>query len=357
MTPRVGVIGCGNISGVYLQNLKDAEEIEAIACADIVEDAAREKAGQFGIGKVYSPDELIADPDIDIVLNLTVPTAHAGLTLAAIRAGKHVYSEKPLGITREEGRQIVDAARESGVSIGCAPDTFLGAGYQTCRRLLDAGAVGEPVAATAFMVCRGHERWHPDPFFFYQPGGGPVLDMGPYYLTALVHLLGPVSSVTATSRITFPEREVTAPPNEGKKIPVEVQTHLTGALQFESGPVATLIMSFDVWENDLPQLRVYGTDGNLSAPDPNFFEGPVRVQKPWGQFEDVDLVEGRTDNARGLGLVTMACSLDGNGPNLASGELAFHVLDVMTALHESAETARQVTVESTCQRPEPFTVV
>src|SRR5438270_1840312 len=213
----------------------------------------------------------MGDPGIEAVLNLTVPLVHAEISLAALAAGKHVYSEKPLATNREDGWRIVDAAANAGLLVGCAPDTFLGGGIQTCRRLIDQELIGQVVACSAFWMSPGHERWHPNPEFYYQPGGGPMLDMGPYYLTALISLLGPVRRVTASARVTVPERTVTSEPNYGRRIPVEVPTHIAGVLDFAVGAVGTIITSFDVWPYSLPPGEIYGSHGTLLMPDPNAF--------------------------------------------------------------------------------------
>ena len=242
---RVGIIGCGTISPQYLRNLPLYPGVEVVACSDIDLDRAKSRAQEFGVPKYCSVEELLSDPNVDLVLNLTTPDAHAEVSLAVIAAGKHVYNEKPLAIDRQDGKAILNAARSRGVRVGCAPDTFLGGGIQTCRRLIDAGDIGRPFAATAFFVSHGHESWHPDPAFYYQRGGGPMFDMGPYYLTCLVALLGPVSRVTGSYTTATAERTITSEPRNGETISVEVPTHVTGVLDFADGAVATVITSFD----------------------------------------------------------------------------------------------------------------
>src|SRR5262245_6033515 len=250
---KVGVVGCGKISGAYFEHCKAFEILDMAACADIDHDRAVAAAKEFGIPKACSVEELLADPEIQIVLNLTVPQAHAEVNLAAIAAGKHVYAEKPLAVTREDGQQTLAAAKERGVLVGCAPDTVLGGGIQTCRKLIDDGAIGVPVAATAFMMSHGPESWHPNPGFYYLTGGGPMLDMGPYYLTALITLIGPIRRVTGSTRITFPERVATSQARFGERLPVEVATHAAGVIDFANGAVGTIITSFDVWFANLPR--------------------------------------------------------------------------------------------------------
>ena len=246
-------------------------------------------------------------------------------------------------------------ARDKSLRVGCAPDTFLGGGLQTARRAIDEGAIGTPVAATAFMMCHGHEGWHPDPEFYYKRGGGPMFDMGPYYLTALVSLLGPVRRVCGATRISFPERMITSQPRRGQKIKVDVPTHVAGLLDFASGPIATIVTSFDVWHAELPFIEIYGSEGSLSLPDPNTFGGPLRLRQAADRtWAEVPLSFGYTDNSRGLGLADMAHALRSGRAHRADGEMAYHVLDIMHALHESSGSGRHVELESTCRRPAPL---
>ena len=351
---KVGVIGCGAISGAYLRGCAPFHILEVVACADLNEARAKARAQEFGIPKVCSVEELLADPEIQIVLNLTVPKAHAELNVAAIDAGKSVYVEKPFAVTRDEGREVVEAAREKNVLVGCAPDTFLGGGGQTCRKLMDEGAIGEPVAAVAFMAGRGHESWHPSPEFYYKPGGGPMFDMGPYYLTALVNLLGPVSRVTASSRITFPERTITSEPLSGTVITVETATHIAGVVDFDNGTIGCVIMSFDVVAHNLPAIQIYGTEGSMSVPNPNTFRGPVRLRRIGDEdWREIPLTHW-DEVGRGIGVADMAYALVHGRPHRASGELAFHVLEVMQAFEEASRSGRHVEIESTCTRPAPL---
>ncbi len=351
----IGVVGCGYISEIYLKNLHDVDEFEVVACADALPERAEARAAEFGVPKALSVRELLADPEVELVLNLTVPAAHAEIALAAVRAGRSVYSEKPLAIDREDGRRLLEAARERGVRIGAAPDTFLGGGLQTCRQLLDDGAIGEPVAATAFMLNHGHEHWHPDPAFYYQSGGGPLFDMGPYYLTALIALLGPVRRVTGSTRASFPERTIASQPRAGQTIPVEVPTHVAAVLDFAGGAIATLVTSFDVWAAEVPKLEIYGATGSLSLPDPNTFDGPVRLRQAGDDtWRPVPLTHPYTANSRGLGVADMAHALRSGRPHRANGDLAFHVLDVMDAIETASREGRHVELTSTCERPAPL---
>ncbi len=354
-TAKVGVIGCGNISGIYLRAGRRFEILDIVACSDLDMDKAKARAEEFGIPKACTPEELLADPEIEIVVNLTTPDAHAGVGLAALRAGKNVHNEKPLAVTRQDGQRMLDEARARGLRVGCAPDTFMGGGHQTCRKLIDDGAIGEPVAAVAFMLCHGHETWHPNPEFFYRPGGGPMFDMGPYYLTALINMLGPVRRVTGSARITFPERLITSQPKAGTVIKVETPTHIAGVMDFECGAVATIITSFDVWASELPLIQVYGTEGSLSAPDPNGFGGKVRLWRSRAEgWQEVPLTHGYTDNSRGVGPADMAYGLRSGRPHRASGELAYHVLDVMHAFLDASQSGEHVEPASTCSRPAPL---
>jgi predicted dehydrogenase len=350
-TIKVGVIGCGNISGAYFGAAKRFPVIEVVACADLDPARARAKAQEFGIARALSVEELLADPEIEIAINLTIPLAHAEVALASLKAGKHAYAEKPFAVARAEGQRVVDLAAEKALLIGCAPDTFLGGGIQTARKLIDDGAIGKPVAAAAHMMCHGHESWHPDPEFYYKKGGGPMFDMGPYYLTALVNLLGPVSSVSGAATTTFTERLITSQPKSGTKVAVDVPTHITGIMQFAEGAVGTITTSFDVWSARLPCIEIYGTEGSLSVPDPNGFGGTVEIARPGAEWQSVPLTHGYTENNRGIGVADMACALQSGRPHRASGALAFHVLDIMESIHDSWDQRQWVDLGSTCAKP------
>ncbi len=352
---KVGIIGCGNISDIYFQAGKTFEAIDIVACADLIPERAQAKAGQHGIPKAMTPVALLADPEIEIVLNLTIPKAHAEIAQRAVEAGKSAYNEKPLTITREDGRKLLATAKANGVRVGGAPDTFMGAGIQTCRKLIDDGAIGQPVAATAFMVCHGHESWHPDPEFYYKVGGGPMFDMGPYYLTALVNLLGPVKRVTGSARITFPERTITSQPKNGTVITVDTPTHIAGVMDFAGGAVVTIIQSFDVWAHGLPCIEIYGTEGSLKVPDPNGFGGPVLVRKPGqGDWTEAPLTHSYAANSRGMGVADMAYGLRSGRKHRASEALTYHVLDLMHCFHDASDQGRHIAPESSCERPAPL---
>jgi predicted dehydrogenase len=349
----VGVIGCGNISGAYMRMVKTLPAVQMVACADLRPEAAQALAEQYHVPQVLAVEALLADPAIEIVLNLTIPQAHGGIALAALAAGKSVYNEKPLALTREEGRRMLELAAQKGLCVGGAPDTFLGGGLQTCRQLIDEGAIGTPVAATAFMMSRGHEHWHPNPGFYYQRGGGPMFDMGPYYLTALVSLLGPVQRVSGATRITRPQRTITSQPRYGEIVDVEVPTHVAGLLDFAAGPIGTVITTFDVQASTLPWIEIYGTAGTLATPDPNTFGGPVRLRLAAdSEWQEVPVTRPYTENSRGLGLADMAEGIRSGRPHRANGELAYHVLDIMHAIHDASAAGQHIMLDSTCVRPD-----
>lgn len=355
---KIGIIGCGNISGIYLQNCtKTFKNLDVVAVADIVPARAEAKAAEYGIPKACTVKELLADPEIEIVLNLTIPVAHAEVNMASLEAGKSVYVEKPLAITREDGRKMLALAKSKGLLVGCAPDTFLGGGIQTCRKLIDDGWIGKPVAATAFMVCHGHESWHPDPEFYYKIGGGPMFDMGPYYLTALVNLVGPVARVTGSAKVSFSERTITSEPKYGTKITVDTPTHIAGVMDFENGAVGTIITSFDIWSAHLPCIEIYGTEGSLTVPDPNTFGGPVLLKRPdTKEWTEIPLAYGYSVNSRGLGVSDMADALNNSRPHRANGDLAMHVLDIMHGFHDSSRDGRHYMITDKCKRPDAFPI-
>jgi predicted dehydrogenase len=355
---RIGLIGCGNISAAYLTNLTASPDVEVLACADAIQERAAARAAEFGVAHACTTVELLADPQIELVVNLTVPNAHASIGLAAIQAGKHVYNEKPFATTREDGLRILETAAANHLVVGGAPDTFLGAGIQTCLKMIGDGEVGEALAASAFMLNRGPENWHENPAFFYQPGAGPLFDVGPYYVTALVCALGPVRRVAAMARILYPTRTATRGPRAGETFQVTVPTFVSASLEFLSGAVATLVTSFGIAGHDLPKIQLYCTRGILGVPDPNTFGGPVRF-RPIDEdsaWSEIPLAYRHTDsraprNFRGVGVIEMARAIRNGEQPRASGSLAFHALDVMVSILESHATDRAVRVESTCDRP------
>lgn len=348
---NIGIIGCGAISGAYLAIAKQWPILHVAAVADLDIERARERAEEFEVPKACSVDELLADESIDIVVNLTIPAAHHDVAAAALEAGKSVYNEKPLAVRREEGKALVELARSKGLLLGGAPDTFLGAGIQTCRKLIDDGWIGEPVASSAFMMGHGHESWHPDPAFYYKAGGGPMFDMGPYYLTALVFLMGPVQRVTGMTRITFPERTITSEPKYGETITVDVPTHVAGTMQFHNGAIGTITTSFDVWGGQLPSIEIYGTQGTLSVPNPNTFGGPVRVKLGRKEWADIPLIHANEENSRSIGVADMAYALRSGRTHRANGDLTYHVLDLMHSFHDAQESGQFEDLQSTCEQP------
>lgn len=354
-TVGIGVIGAGVISDIYLTNCTSMfNNLRVAGIADLMMDRARSQAEKHGV-EAFSVDELLAHPEVEIVVNLTIPAAHADVAMQAVRASKSVYNEKPLTATRNQGKELLRLAGENGVLVGGAPDTFLGGGMQTARKLLDDGMIGEPVAAIGTLLLSGHERWHPNPDFYYQPGGGPLFDMGPYYLAALLSLMGPVSRVSGIASTSYPTRTIGSGPRQGESIPVDTPTHIQASLEFESGITSSLITSFDVLETEKSRLVLYGSQATLRLPDPNTFGGPVELLRRDAQaWEQVALMYGNTENSRGLGLSDMARSLRNGTPHRASGELAYHIVDVMHAVLESSEQGRHIPIESTFERPSLF---
>jgi predicted dehydrogenase len=347
------MVGCGGISNAYFEHLAPwAKFAQITACADLDLERARKKAAEHGVKKAYSVEELLADPEIDAVLNLTIPAAHAAINLRALKAGKHAYTEKPFSLNYKDGLKVVQEAQKRKLRVGCAPDTVLGGGIQTCRKLIDDGVIGKPVAATANMAGHGHESWHASPEFFYKVGGGPLFDMGPYYLTSLVTMLGPVKSVTSLTKTTFKERLITSQPMAGKKIKVEVPTHLVGALEIGNGVIATVTMSFDIWAHHLPMLEIYGTEGSIECPDPNTFCGPVRVwttkNKEW---PDVPLTHN-DKVGRGVGIADMSQAIKSRRQHRMNGELALHIVEIMESFHTSSNVGRKIVLKSKCRQPE-----
>jgi predicted dehydrogenase len=350
----IGIIGCGNISPAYLKAAKNFPILDIRALADANPAAAEARAAEFGL-RATGVDDLLSDPSIEIVVNLTVPKVHVEVGLRAIAAGKHVHSEKPLGVTLAEGQALLAAAEARGVRVGCAPDTFLGGAHQTSRALIDAGSIGQPVGGTAFFLCPGHERWHPAPAFYYLQGGGPMLDMGPYYITDLVNLLGPVARVAGMASRLRDRRTITSEPLRGTAIAVEVATHVAGTLQFESGAVVSVGMSFDVAKHRHVPLELYGTEASLIVPDPNHFGGQIQRAVPGGDWVDIETTHPYADgNYRSIGVADLAHAIRTGRPHRASGALALHVLEVMEAFGRSSDTGEFVSIASRPPRPEPL---
>lgn len=374
MTPKplgVGFIGCGYISGIYMANMPQFPGLALRGCADLRPEAAHARSAEYGV-PAMTVTQLLARDDIDLVVNLTVPNAHYAVSAAALAAGKHVFGEKPLAATHEEGKHLVALAEARGLALGCAPDTFLGGGGQLARRLVDGGQIGRILAGTAMILQHGMEHWHPDPEFFYQPGGGPVLDLGPYYLTALANLLGPVRRVQAMGQIGNPERLVTAPgPRQGAIIRPTTPTTLSALLEYEMGAQITLNASWDVWKHGHPAIELYGTEGSMRVPDPDSFGGDVEVSDRDGawQAHSADTMPfgernwrhprwpaERPDQAnwRCLGLADLAASVTQGTPHRSSGRLALHVLEVMEAILTAAATGMAVNLAPGPERPAPL---
>ena len=352
---RMGVVGTGAISGQYLGMARNFPVVEVATCADIDIARAKAKAQEFGVPRACTVDELLRDPSIELVLNLTVPKAHVPIALAALEAGKHTYAEKPLGIDREEGRRVIEVARAKGLLVGCAPDTFMGAGIQTARKAIEDGVIGRPVAFTAFMMCPGHEHWHGSPEFYYEVGGGPMFDMGPYYLTALLNLLGPVRRITGSATIAIPERTITSQPRFGKKMRVETPDHICGTMEFESGCSGVIVQSFATRfpQHDWKQpITIYGTEGTMKVPDPNTFDGQVFVRRSEDpEFREVPgaFVRGY---GRSIGVADMAHAIRRSGRAFrATGEQGFYVLDLMQGFLESAQSGRAYSPGISYERP------
>ncbi len=346
---RVAIVGCGVISPAYAKTLGELEFVDLVACADALPERAELLASEFSIPRALTFEAALADPEIDTIVNLTPPLAHAAVTAAALGAGKAAYSEKPLGIAFDEGRALVADAAARDLRLGCAPDTFLGVGFQTCRDVIERGLIGEPIGANAFMLGSGPERWHPSPQLFYQRGAGPLFDMGPYYLTALIQLLGPARRVTSSARVTHPQRTILSEPLRGTRIDVEVPTHVASVIDFASGPVATLVTSFDVQASRHRNIEIYGTEATLSVPDPNTFKGPVMIRgiadTSWSEIE---VRTPTLPQRRGIGLADMIWAQRSGRPHRASADLALHVLEVMTAAIRASDAGRHVELTTTC---------
>lgn len=350
---RIGILGLGAISGIYLKNLTGLfKEAEVIGVYDLVPEKTAQAQKEYDIPRAYtSMEEMLQDKDVEMVLNLTRPFEHYETTKAALLAGKNVYSEKPLAATLEEGKELAALAREKGLLLAGAPDTFMGAAIQTCRKLIDDGFIGRPIGATAQMICHGHESWHPAPAFYYQSGGGPMMDMGPYYMTALVNLLGGVKGLTGLTAKSFETRTITSEPQCGTVIPVEVPTHVNGILQFVNGATATVTTTFDVYYDRQDKLEIYGTQGTLRVPDPNGFGGSITLLRPEdGSFKEIPLVFDYRENSRGLGVADMAKALRTGRACRADCSQTLHVLEIMTAFEKSSREGRYVELETSYER-------
>ncbi len=360
-TLKAGVIGCGNISAAYMRLAPLFRGFRMHACADIIPEAASARADEFGL-KALSVDGLLADENIDIVVNLTVPNAHFEISRQALEAGKHLYSEKPFVLSVAEGRELGRIAEERGLRIGSAPDTFLGGSHQLARLLVDGDAVGKITSGTCFVQSPGMEMWHPNPDFFFKPGGGPILDLGPYYVSNLVQLLGPVKRVAAMSSSASEYRTITSEPRYGDRIRVETPTTVHALIEFHSGAQITYCASWDVWQHGHSNMELYGRNGTLHVPDPNFFGGEIRISER-SSFTNVSRSwdhpfsrpqQGERANYRGAGLADMAVAILDRRPHRCTYAFALHAVEVMTSILASGETGQFVDILTECERPAPL---
>jgi predicted dehydrogenase len=362
---QIGLIGAGNISEAYLKLAPLFPGTKIVAVADLSAEAARARAGQFGV-RALTVDELLQDSEIDTVINLTIPSAHYEVSNAILQAGKHAYSEKPFALSVEDGKKLVAEADARGLKLGSAPDTFLGGGGQTARRLVDEGKIGRIIAGTMHVMSHGMEMWHPNPGFFFQPGGGPILDLGPYYIAALVNLIGPIKTVTAVASKGFENRLVSAEgPLKGKTVPVDTPTTINAILHFASGAQVTLSASWDVWKHGHANpIELYGSDGTMLVPDPNFFGGTIRYSKEGGDYIEVDSADapfgkgnwnGGHANYRMLGVADLLDAADSGREPRCSGRVALHALDAMVSILQAAAESRVITLSTTTERPAPLT--
>lgn len=350
---KAGIVGCGNISDIYLQMNERFEAIQIIACTDLNYTQAVKQAEKYRGVSAQTMDEFFANEEIEIVINLTIPSAHYVVHKRALEAGKHSYGEKPLALTMEEANELQELAKENNVLLGAAPDTFLGGGLQTCKKIIEDGWIGRPIAANGFMMSHGPESWHPNPEFFYKVGAGPLFDMGPYYLTALISILGPIDRLTSSTGKAFEERFATGASNFGETIKVETPTHLSSILDFKEGVIATLTTSFDVWGSKTPHLEIHGTTGSIQLPDPNTFGGPIYMKRQNADsFTEIPLLYGFQQNSRGLGVLDLAQAILDKREPRASGHLAHHVLEAMHGILSSSEDGTHYKMQSTCEKPD-----
>jgi predicted dehydrogenase len=352
MAIPLGIIGVGNIFPAYLKTLQRSRLFRIVGVADGLPAAAEARAKEFGL-PALSIDELLAS-DASIVLNLTPPLAHHAVGLQVLSAGKHLFTEKPLAASFKQGKELASLARKRGLRIGCAPDTFLGAGAQALRALVDAGTVGSIRHGTAHFMNHGPDDWHPNPGFFYRHGAGPMFDMGVYYITHLVHALGPVQSLRGSATVTQARRLIRAGSNAGQHIDVDVPTHFVSHLHFKSGAEVTLTSSFDVWQHTHAPIELYGDEGTLLGHDPNQFGGTVRYARQKEAWQRAPGGRPYTANSRGIGLIDMALAIDEQREHRCSGALALHVLEVMDGALEAGRTGKPVKLGTSCERPAPL---
>jgi predicted dehydrogenase len=358
---RIGIMGCGNISTTYFKFVPLFKGIEIVACADLNPDMARNRAEEYGV-RAMKPAELLARRDVDLVLNLTVPSAHFNVSLAGVKAGKHVYSEKPLVLSMKDGMALKKASEVKKVRVGCAPDTFLGGAHQQARKAIDDGLVGKITSGTAIVMNHGMEHWHPNPDFFFKPGGGPILDLGPYYIANLINLIGPVKRVVALTSMAQKSRTITSQPRAGQKIPVKTPTNIQALLEFANGATVSLIASWDVWAHRHSNMELFGTEGSLYVPDPNFFGGEVLATTRNGEAEPLPIWNhpfsipnqdnrGPVANYRAAGLADMAAAIKGKRDMRCSLDRTLHGVEVMTSILASGATGKFIIMKTTCTRP------
>ena len=369
----IGVIGTGTYCDHYLRNLGPVyKNVRPVGCSDLNMDAARAAAERWNIPKVYTTEEMLRDPDVDIVLILTNPGSHYSLTMAALQAGKHVYCEKPLATSLEQASDIVEFAEEKGLYVGSAPDTFLSPEFQTVKKLIDDGAIGELINVVANYVGPGPDLWHPNAGFLYKAGGGPALDMGPYFLTTLVSLLGPIESLFCYANRGFDVRDI-----HGTDVTVDVMTNYCSVLKFSCGAIGNLNLSYDMWKSDLPGMQIYGTEGVIIAPDPNTMMGPIRLLKAdafkalvngkdnmgarleaiygpesFALFQEIDTIAPRLGNERGRGVADMANAIAEGRKARVSAELCRHITEGINAFNVCLETGMPYRMTTTCDRPD-----
>ena len=351
---KVGLIGCGAISGQYLKNSKlvYSDYFEIVALGDICVEKAKARAEEYEIARYGTPETVYEAEDIDIIINLTVPTAHEEVTVKALESGKHVYTEKPLACSREGMKHIIEVAEKCGKRVGCAPDSFMSAPAQTAKKALEDDWIGAPIGVNAICAMRGNEYWRPDADFFYQKGAGPMMDMAPYYLNMFISLIGPVDSVQTMSKITWPERTIKVAPRRGEKIQVEVPTYVSSTMRFENGVIATFVNSFDIWRTQQPFIEIYGEKGTMVIPDPNRYKGDVLIRR----FRDTEwrvlpqFVE-YADYGRGLGIVDMIRSIEAGVPHKTGLDMAYHTTDIIMAMDEAGELGRELKIGSTTAKP------
>ena len=383
---RIAMIGCGDISGIYLKNLTHTfKEVSLIGVCDLIPEKAQkardyvagevEKGADAPVPKIYEKaEDAAADPEVDVILNLTRPYQHYGVTKMGLLAGKNVYSEKPLAVDMDEADELVALAEEKKLYLGGAPDTFMGAGIQTCRKLIDDGVIGDVIGANVAMICHGHETWHPDPDFYYKRGGGPMLDMGPYYVTALVNLLGEAKALTGMTKKTFPQRTITSKPHYGETVDVDGDTYLMGNILFSNGAIVSIFTTFDVYYKQQAHFEVYGTKGTLVVPDPNVFGGPIYLYRPeddtfgpaadpalrpseknpYPNFKEIPLMFDYKENSRALGLADMCKAIETGRPWRANYKQQHHVLEIMTGFSKASESGRVYELKTHFERQAPM---